>query len=94
MRKLLMLVSLAVLFASSAALALDSSTIRDIERADSMKELLSEAEDIAKDTTFSTPADAEEAKLKAIEFQAYMSYIAVRQNALIAMELEKLKAAK
>ncbi|TAL16858.1 hypothetical protein EPN96_07550 [bacterium] len=93
MRKLLILVSLAVLFVSPA-LALDSSAIRDIERADSMKELISEAEDIAKDATFKTPADAEEAKLIAIEFQAYMSYIAVRQNALMALELEKQKAAK
>lgn len=89
LRAILLLVSLALLFPLQAQ-ALDSSTIRDIKKADSMGELSELAEEIAKDAGDATPADSQEAELLAAETEVYLKYIEVRQNEFIEKILKKI----
>lgn len=94
MRRFLVLAVLAPLYAvlfAAPALAAEDQVLREIGRCDDMKELMDKAGDIARDFNFSGP-DAEAVKLAAAKFQAYMAYITVRQNEMIARQLAELKA--
>ncbi len=90
MLKKLLLILLIVSFTAASAIALDSTTLRKIRRADTMEELIDEAEDIERAYASKDPFDNDEAALIAKEFDAYMSYILVRQNEVLAKKLDAL----
>ncbi len=94
MRKKALLASAVLFFLAvsvSQALAGEDSVFREISRCDDMKELVEKARDITKDFNLSG-SDAETVKVNAARVQAYMSYIIVRQNELLAKALGELKA--
>jgi hypothetical protein len=65
------------------ALALDSKTMRDIERADTSAKLSKLADDLTKDAATRQPKDFEEGTQIATETSAYLLYIITKQNALM-----------
>jgi len=76
-------VTLLALALASGALALDTKTIRDIDRADTVAKLKSVADDITKSAATRTPKDFQEGTQIAAETNTYLLYILVKQNALI-----------
>lgn len=65
------------------ALALDSKTMRDISRADTSDKLARLADDITSDAATRQPKDFEEGTQIATETNAYLTYILIKQNALL-----------
>ncbi len=86
--KIRLLCLIAVLLAAGGAWALDERHIRDIERADTVTELMTLADDITKAQALKKPANAEEAILIAVDTQTYLTYIRLKLDKIMSDQLQ------
>ncbi len=82
--------AVALLVAVPAARALDDRHIKDIDRAETMSDLLKLASDITKSQAARKPADNDEAKRIAMDTEVYLQFIRVKQDAILSDQLKAL----
>lgn len=88
--KIRLLCLLAALLVAGGAWALDERHIRDIDRADTLADLTTLADDIVKAQGIKKTATPEDAILVAVDTQVYLAYIRIKMDKLMCDQLQTL----
>jgi hypothetical protein len=80
----------ALLFVAGGAWALDERVIRDIDRADTLSDLMTLTDDIVKAQGMKKAASTDDAVLISVDTQTYLAYIRIKLDKLMCDQLQTL----